>query len=80
MANLEAVGRDPSDQRRRAATVDAEGTAEPLPGFGRDVVVEPLPGLIGERADRDDRAVIDDQKASFKLMQYQSFGIGTSCC
>jgi hypothetical protein len=44
--------------RSRAQDVDAEGAAEPLPGLGYDVLLDPRAGGFAHRLDLDDRAVI----------------------
>src|SRR5713101_6410715 len=56
--DFEAFGGDLLDEIACTADVDAEGAAEPLPGLGHDVLVDPRAGGFAHRLDRDDRAVI----------------------
>jgi hypothetical protein len=56
--DFEAFGSDLVDEIARTADIDAEGAAEPLPGFGHDILVDPTSGGFAHRFDRDDRTVI----------------------
>ena len=56
--DFEAFGSELIDEIARTADVDAESAAEPLPGLGHDVLVDPTAGGSAHRFDRDDRAVI----------------------
>src|SRR5271157_3841300 len=56
--DFEPFGGDLVDEIACTADVDAESAAEPLPGLGHDVLVDPTAGGSAHRFDRDDRAVI----------------------
>jgi hypothetical protein len=56
--DFEAFGGDLVDEIACTAEVDAKSAAEPLPGLGHDVLVDPRAGGFAHRLDRDDRAVI----------------------
>jgi hypothetical protein len=56
--DFEAFSSDLVDEIARAADIDAERSAEPLPRFGYDVLVDPTAGSFAHWLDRDDRAVI----------------------
>jgi hypothetical protein len=70
--DFEAFSSELIDEIARTPDVDAEGAAEPLPGLGHDVLIDPCAGGLAHWLDRDDRAVIGNPEIAHCWVFHQA--------